>query len=157
MDKIIWLHNRQVLYTGVSHDKVQDSVTHTHGLTSKDKGKTKNKRMPPSGAGMSNIGVQRIVNDHTHTWYRVRAMHENGSGSHRVLACQQPHVTIYVLLHPSRTWGSSKDGQGCHHLPPTPRPWKGHAITRPYIPGHLARVYSDHPSPPWSSTLRINR
>jgi hypothetical protein len=69
---------------------------------------------------MSNIAVQRTVNDHTHTWYRVRAMHENGSGDHRVLVYQQPHVTIYVLLHPSRTWGGSKDGQGYHHLPPTP-------------------------------------
>jgi hypothetical protein len=47
---------------------------------------------------MSNIAMQRTVNDHTQTWYRVRAMHENGSGGHRVLVCQQPHVTIYVLL-----------------------------------------------------------
>ena len=22
-----------------------------------------------------------------------------------------------------RTWGIMKDGQGCHHLPPTPQPW----------------------------------
>jgi hypothetical protein len=106
---------------------------------------------------MSNIVVQRTFNDHTYTWYRVRAMHYNGSRGHRVLVCQQPHVTIYVLLHLRRTWGSSKDGQGYHHLPPTPRPWKGYAITRPYIPGHLTHVYSDHPSPPRSSTLRIDR
>jgi hypothetical protein len=46
-----------------------------------------------SGAGMSNIAVQRTV-DHTYTWLRVRAMHENGSGGHRVLVYQQPHVTI---------------------------------------------------------------
>jgi hypothetical protein len=88
-----------------------------------------------SGVGMSNIAVQRTVNDHTHTWYRVRAMQENGLGGHQVLVCQHPHVIIYVLLHPSRTCGSSKDGQGYHHLPPTPRSWKGHAITHPIYPG----------------------
>jgi hypothetical protein len=27
---------------------------------------------------MSNIAVQRTVDDHTHTWLRVRAMHEMG-------------------------------------------------------------------------------
>jgi hypothetical protein len=84
------MHNRPLLDTRVRHDKAQDSVTHTHGLTSKDKGKTKNERMILSGAGMSNIAVQRIVNDHAHTWYRV--MQENGLGDHRVLVCQQPHV-----------------------------------------------------------------
>jgi hypothetical protein len=42
---------------------------------------------------MSNITVQRIVGDHTYTWLRVRAMLENGSGGHRVLVSQQPHVT----------------------------------------------------------------
>jgi hypothetical protein len=31
---------------------------------------------------MSNIAVQRTVDDHTYTWLRVRAMHENGSGGH---------------------------------------------------------------------------
>jgi hypothetical protein len=31
---------------------------------------------------MSNIAMQRTVNDHTDTWYRVRAMHENGLGGH---------------------------------------------------------------------------
>jgi hypothetical protein len=67
-------------------------VTHTHGLTSNDKGKTKNEKMILSGAGMSNIVVQRIVNDHAHTWYGVRVMQENGSGDHQVLVCQQPHV-----------------------------------------------------------------
>jgi hypothetical protein len=47
-----------------------------------------------SGAGMSNIVVQRTVDDHVYTWLRVRAMHENGSGGHRVLVYQQPHMTI---------------------------------------------------------------
>jgi hypothetical protein len=61
------MHNRPLLDTRVRHDKAQDSVTHTHGLTSKDKGKTKNERIILSGAGMSNIAVQRIVNDHAHT------------------------------------------------------------------------------------------
>jgi hypothetical protein len=86
------MNNRPLLDTRVRHDMAQDSVTHTHGLTSKDKGKTKNERMILSGAGMSNIVVQRIVNDHAHTWYRVRVMQENGSGDHRVLVCQQHHV-----------------------------------------------------------------
>jgi hypothetical protein len=48
------------------------------------KGKTKNKRMFLSGAGMSNVAVQRIVDDHTYTWLGVRAMHENGSGGYGV-------------------------------------------------------------------------
>jgi hypothetical protein len=43
---------------------------------------------------MSNIVVQRTVNDHIYTWLRVRAMHENGSGDHRVLVYLQPHITI---------------------------------------------------------------
>jgi hypothetical protein len=47
-----------------------------------------------SVAGISNIAVQRTIDDHTYTWLRVRAMHENGSGGHRVLVCQQPHVTV---------------------------------------------------------------
>jgi hypothetical protein len=40
-----------------------------------------------SREGMPNIAVQRIVDDHTHTWLRVIAMHENGSGDHQVLVC----------------------------------------------------------------------
>jgi hypothetical protein len=68
--------------------------THTHGLTLRIKGKTKNKRMFLSGAGMSNIVVQRTVDDHTYIWLRVRAMHENEPEGHRVLVCQQLHVTI---------------------------------------------------------------
>jgi hypothetical protein len=47
-----------------------------------------------SEAGLSNIAVQRTVEDHTYTWLRVRAIHENRLGGHRVLVCQQPHVTI---------------------------------------------------------------
>jgi hypothetical protein len=43
---------------------------------------------------MSNIAVQRTVDDHTYTQLRVIAMHENGSGRHQVLVYQQPHVTI---------------------------------------------------------------
>jgi hypothetical protein len=43
---------------------------------------------------MSNIVVQRTVDDHTYTWLSVRAMQENGLGGHRVLVYQQPHVTI---------------------------------------------------------------
>jgi hypothetical protein len=31
-----------------------------------------------SGVDMSNIAVQRTVDDHTHAWLRVRAMHEMG-------------------------------------------------------------------------------
>jgi hypothetical protein len=56
------------------------------------KEKQRMKKMILSGAGMSNIVVQRIVNDHAHTWYGVRVMQENGSGDHQVLVCQQPHV-----------------------------------------------------------------
>ena len=25
-----------------------------------------------------------------------------------------------LALHPTLTWGTTRDGQGCHHLPPTP-------------------------------------
>jgi hypothetical protein len=92
------MHNRPLLDTRVRHDKAQDSVTHTHGLTSMDKGKTKNERMILSGAGMS--AMQRIVNDHAHIWYRVRVMQENGSGDHRVLVCQQPHVAYLRIPTP---------------------------------------------------------
>jgi hypothetical protein len=47
-----------------------------------------------SGACMSNIAVQRTVDDHVYTWLRVRPMHENGSGGYRVPVYQQPHMTI---------------------------------------------------------------
>jgi hypothetical protein len=114
------MHNRPLLDTRVRHDKAQDSVTHTHGLTSKDKGKTKNERMILSGAGMSNIAVQRIVNDHAHTWYRVRIMQENGSGDHRVLVYQQPHVAYLRTPTPQSNVGECKGWTGLSppaHLP----------------------------------------
>ena len=34
-----------------------------------------------------------------------------------------------VALHRIRTWGIIRDGQGCHHLLPTPQPWKGTMIS----------------------------
>jgi hypothetical protein len=77
MDKITHLHNRLAIQYRGSHDKLK-IVWHTHGPTSRIKGKTKNERMFLSGAGISNIAVQRIVGDHTYTWLRVRAMHEMG-------------------------------------------------------------------------------
>ena len=70
--------------------------------------------------------------NHTYTWARTRPMWD-GSGGHRVLVCQQPHVTNYVLLHHGWTLGITKDGQGCHHLPPTPQPG---APSYPKVPVH---------------------
>ena len=28
-----------------------------------------------------------------------------------------------TALRQTRTWGITRDGHGCHHLPPTPQPW----------------------------------
>ena len=75
----------------------------------------------------SSIVIQRSVNDHTSYIISFRAKCEAGwvateywSASN--LMCQ------FRLLHPSRTWGITRDGQCCHHLPPTPQPWKGQCI-----------------------------
>jgi hypothetical protein len=50
----------------------------TLGLTSRIKGKIKNKRIFLSGARMYNIAAQRIVDDHTYTWLGVRTRYELG-------------------------------------------------------------------------------
>jgi hypothetical protein len=126
MDKIIWLHNRQILSTGVSHDKLK-IVWHTLGLTSRIKGKTKNKRMFLSGVDMSNIAVQRTVDDHTHAWLRVRAMHEMGREATEYWSASNL-MWQFRLLRPNEHGGIIRDGQGCHHLPPTPQPEKAKCI-----------------------------
>ncbi len=43
----------------------------------------------------------------------------SGTGLHLV---HRVDVWLIALL-PTCTWGSARDGQGCHYLPPTPLPW----------------------------------
>jgi hypothetical protein len=67
----------------------------------------------------SNIVVQRIVNDHTSYMTRVRTKCEmNGEISENWSASTWGTLR---LLHSTRTWGITRDGQGYHHLPPTPQ------------------------------------
>jgi hypothetical protein len=61
----------------------------------------------------------RIESDHTNTWLRLRPKHTDGQKDLRALVCQQAHKAIYELLHCTRIWGITRDGQGCHHLLPT--------------------------------------
>jgi hypothetical protein len=68
----------------------------------------------------SKIVMQRIVSDHTYTWLRVRTKYEMdreilGPG----LLGHRDFTNSYTN---TRMWGITRNGQGCHHLPPTPQP-----------------------------------
>jgi hypothetical protein len=95
---------------------------------------------------MSNIVMQRTDDDHIYTWLKVKTKHEMGQEtteywSASILMWQ------FRLLYPRRTWGITRDKQGCHHLPPTPQPEKG----------HHAHLQENYPHPPRTLTLRINK
>ena len=69
----------------------------------------------------SNIAVQRTVNDHISYMIRVRTkLKMDGEISKHWSASKRER--LYKLLHNIRTWGITSDGQGCHHLSPTPQP-----------------------------------
>ena len=48
----------------------------------------------------------------------------------------------------TRMWGITKDGQGCHHLPPTPQPWSTVISVGFRAPEHHAREQRNYPCPP---------
>jgi hypothetical protein len=58
----------------------------------------------------------------------------------RVLVSQQPGQQ-FILLHQSRTWGTMRDGQACHILPPTTSTVDYEVqMLIPCIPKHHAHV-----------------
>jgi hypothetical protein len=74
-----------------------------------------------------------LIND-TKIWTRYRV---NKKGTNKKVPPALPLYTYFrhrfILGLPSTsgfqlyavpwTWGITRDGQGCHHLPPTPQPW----------------------------------
>ena len=94
----------------------------------------------------SNIAMQRIVNDHTSYMIRVRTKFKmDGELSEQWSASK--HETL-KLLHNTRTWGITRDRQGCHHLPPTPQPWDTIILEGSRAPYHHAHVQGNYPYPP---------
>ena len=68
-----------------------------------------------------NIAVQRTVNDHTSYMIRARAKCKIGQEATEYWSASNL-VWQFRLLHPIQTWEITRDGQDCHHLPPTPQP-----------------------------------
>jgi hypothetical protein len=60
------------------------------------------------------------------------------------------------LLHSTRMWGITRDGQGYHHLSPTPQPG---ALSYSKVPVHLSTtpVYKETTHTPRIPTLRIDK
>jgi hypothetical protein len=57
----------------------------------------------------------------------------------------------------TRTWGITRDGQGYHHLPPTPQPWGTIIFKGSRVPEHYTRVQGNYPYPLGTPTLRIDK
>jgi hypothetical protein len=103
----------------------------------------------------SNIAVQRTANDHTSYMTRVRAKYEMdveipklGLPGHRNFTNSNTNT---------RTWGITRDGQGCHHLPPTPQLWGTVIFEGSHAPKHHAHVQGNYPYPLGTLTLRIDK
>ena len=86
----------------------------------------------------SNIAMERTVNDHISYMTRVRTKFKmDGEISRNWSASAWETLR---LLHSTRMWGITRDGYGCHHLPPTPQ-LGGMVISEgSRAPEHHARV-----------------
>src|SRR5919201_2343016 len=52
--------------------------------------------------------------------------------------------------------GDTRDGQGCHHLPPTPQPWHAVISVGSLASGHHIRILRSYSCPPQTPTLRMD-
>ena len=120
----------------------------------------------------SNIVKPRTSDDHTN--YRVRARTECKIGQEAIEYWSASNLMWqFRLLHPRRTWGITRDGQGRHHLPPTPQPWKGKCIHRflhtqvpclhtqklpksPWVPDPMDRQVKDLGTPEGTMNHHLN-
>ena len=69
----------------------------------------------------SNIAEQRTIDDHTNYMVRARPKCKIGWEATEYWSASNL-MWWFRLLHPTRTWGITRDRYGCHHLPPTPQP-----------------------------------
>ena len=112
---------------------------HTSEPTSRIKGRQRIKECSYIELAYSNIAVQRIASDHTYTWIRVSSKYEMGREATKYWSASNL-MWQFRLLHPKRTWGIMKDGQGCHYLSSTPQPERRtmHSPVPPYLSTTLA-------------------
>jgi hypothetical protein len=97
----------------------------------------------------SSIVIQRLINNHTSYIISTTAKCE---ADWEATEYWSNLMWQFRLLHPSQIWGITRDGKGCHHLPPTPQPWKGpmHSPVSPYPSTMLAYIETTQiPLGPW--------
>ena len=128
---------------------------HTPGPTSRINRKQRIKECSYMELACSNIAMQRAIKDHTSYMTRVRTKCEI-DGEIFVNWSASAWETLR-LLHNTRKWGITRDGQGCHHLSPTPQPWDTVISEGSHAPEHHARVQGNYPYPPRTPTLRIDK
>jgi hypothetical protein len=122
---------------------------HTSRLTSRINEKQWLKECSYMEPPYSNIAVQRIVDNHTSYMTRARAKFTmDGEIPGPGLSSHRDFTNSYTN---TRTWGIIRDGQSCHHLPPTPQPWGIVISTGSRVPEHHARVQRNYlyPLGPW--------
>ena len=104
----------------------------------------------------STMVIQRSVNDHTSYIISFRAKCEVGQEAIEYWSASNLMLQ-FRLLHPSRTWGITRDEQGCHHLPPSPQPWDAIISKGSRAPKYHACVQGNYQYPPEIPTLWIDK
>jgi hypothetical protein len=84
--------------------------------------------------------MQRIAGNHTSTWLRPRPKHKMDGETSDYQSDNNLMRQFTNSYMNTRTWGITRDGQGYHHLPPTPQLWSTITSEGPRIPEHRARV-----------------